>query len=59
MNENTKSNIVINFLLEVEDPTLDTNVNNANTVHSNTWQSEDSDKYDFLIQDMFLDHFFP
>jgi hypothetical protein len=59
MNENKKNNIVTKFLLEIDDPILENIVNTTDNMHSNTWPSEDSDKYDFLIQDMFLEHFFP
>lgn len=59
MNENKKNNNIINILFVEENPILDTNLNNTNTAQSNTWPSEDSDQYNFLIHDMFLDHFFP
>jgi hypothetical protein len=59
MNENTTKSIVVNFILDEEDPALESNTNTTPSIHPDSWPAEDFAQGDFLIQDMFLDHFFP
>jgi hypothetical protein len=59
MNENTTTSIVVNFILDEENPALESNTNTTSSAYSDIWPAEDSVHGDFLIQDMFLDHFFP
>lgn len=59
MNETTGNNQIINFLLEENEPLLDSYSPENHSIISPDYANEDNATHEFLIHDMFLDHFFP
>ena len=59
MDEKTGKNKIINFILDDNDSASESSLQNASSGNSTLGPLEDLTNYDFLIHDMFLDHFFP